>query len=118
VPHEKVPLLIRASEIFVLNSEYEGLSHTLIEVQTLGTPIVASRVCGNPEVVVDGESGLLVDPRDATQLVRAISKLLEDSAARDRFVRRGVDLAQRFLRDTTFQKVLAALERAAASVRP
>jgi glycosyltransferase involved in cell wall biosynthesis len=117
VPHEKVPLLIRASEIFVLNSEYEGLSHTLIEVQTLGTPIVASRVCGNPEVVVDGESGLLVDPRDSSQLVSAITKLLEDQGAHERFVQQGLRSAQRFRRDATFGQVLAALERAAAPVR-
>jgi glycosyltransferase involved in cell wall biosynthesis len=117
VPHGQVPLLIRASEIFVLNSEYEGLSHTLIEVQTLGTPIVASRVCGNPEVVVDGESGLLVDPRDSSQLVGAISRLLEDRGARERFVQQGLRSAQRFRRDATFGQVLAALEREAAPVR-
>ena len=116
VPHGQVPLLIRASEIFVLNSEYEGLSHTLIEVQTLGTPIVASRVCGNPEVVVDGESGLLVDPRDSSQLVSAISKLLEDRGAHERFVKQGLRSAQRFGRDATFAQVLAALERTAAPV--
>jgi len=118
VPHAQVALLIRASEIFVLNSEYEGLSHTLIEVQTLGTPIVASRVCGNPEVVVDGESGFLVDPRDPGSLVHAIAKLLEDKDSRERFVRQGLRSAQRFQRDATFTAVLAALERSARSIRP
>ncbi|HEV8112095.1 MAG TPA: glycosyltransferase family 4 protein [Planctomycetota bacterium] len=118
VPHESIPLLIRASEIFVLNSEYEGLSHTLIEVQTLGTPIVASRVCGNPEVVADGETGFLVDPRDLAGLVRAIATLLEDPALRERFAREGQRTARRFLRDATFPKVLAALEHAAVGIRP
>jgi glycosyltransferase involved in cell wall biosynthesis len=117
VPHAQVSLLVRASEIFVLNSEYEGLSHTLIEVQTLGTPIVASRVCGNPEVVADGETGLLVDPRDTESLVRAIAKLLEDKASRERFVDAGRRSSQRFQRDATFAKVLAALGRAAGPVR-
>jgi glycosyltransferase involved in cell wall biosynthesis len=64
-------LLIRASEVFVLNSRYEGLSHTLLEVQSLGTPIVASRVCGNPEVVEDERTGLLVDPQDPRELERS-----------------------------------------------
>ncbi len=118
VPHEHIALLIRASEIFVLNSEYEGLSHTLIEVQTLGTPIVASRVCGNPEVVEDGKSGFLVDPRDLDGLVRAISTLLEDRALRERFAREGQATARRFLRDATFPSVLAALEQAAVGIRP
>ena len=67
------------ADVFVLNSEYEGLSHTLLEVLNLGTPIIASGVCGNPEVVEDGVNGLLVDPRDPETLRAAIHKLLQDS---------------------------------------
>jgi glycosyltransferase involved in cell wall biosynthesis len=115
VPHERIPLLIRASEIFVLNSEYEGLSHTLIEVQTLGTPIVASNVCGNPEVVEHGETGFLVDPRDPQQLVEALAKLLADPALRERFRAAGLRHSLRFRRDATFPKVEAALQRAASA---
>ena len=57
VPHARIPSYIRAADVFVLNSRYEGLSHTLLEVLSLGTPIVASNVCGNPEVVEDGVNG-------------------------------------------------------------
>ena len=114
VPHERIPLLIRASEIFVLNSEYEGLSHTLIEVQTLGTPIVASNVCGNPEVVAHGETGFLVDPRKPAELVGALTKLLADAPLRERFRTEGLRHARRFHRDATFPKVEAALQRAAS----
>ena len=78
VPHEKIPLYIRAAEVFVLNSEYEGLSHTLIEVQTLGTAIVCTGVCGNPEVVEHEVNGLLVPPRDDAALGEALRRLLED----------------------------------------
>jgi len=116
VPHERIPLLVRASEIFVLNSEYEGLSHTLIEVQTLGTAIVASNVCGNPEVVEHGENGFLVDPRSSTELVGAISRLLEDGDLRGRFQAAGLRHARRFRREATFPKVEAALQRAAGAV--
>jgi len=113
VPHEQIALLIRASEIFVLNSEYEGLSHTLIEVQSLGTPIVASRVCGNPEVVEDGKSGLLVDPRDPRDLLAALSKLLADPDLRRRFAAAGERGAERFTREANFPRVEAALLRSA-----
>jgi glycosyltransferase involved in cell wall biosynthesis len=115
-PHAEIPILIRASEIFVLNSEYEGLSHTLIEVQSLGTPIVASRACGNPEVVVDGETGLLVDPRNSYELLAALTRLLGDPALRARFAASGLRMSARFRRETTFPKVEAALARAAASL--
>lgn len=113
VPHAKIPLYIRAADVFVLNSLYEGLSHTLLEVQALGTPIVASRVCGNPEVVVDGESGLLVDPRDSSELAGAVRKLLEDSDLRHRCVQDGLAQRPRFLREATFSEVEAELTRAA-----
>ncbi len=115
VPHAQIPLLIRASEIFVLNSEYEGLSHTLIEVQSLGTSIVASRVCGNPEVVDDGETGFLVDPRNSYELLSALTKLLADPALRARFVAEGLRKAARFRRAATFPRIEAVLMRAAAS---
>lgn len=114
VPHAQVPALIRASEIFVLNSEYEGLSHTLIEVQTLGTPIVASRVCGNPEVVVDGETGLLVDPRNSYELLAALTNLLANPALRARLAAEGVLRSSRFSKESTFAKVEELLGRAAA----
>ncbi len=117
VPHAKIPLYIRAADVFVLNSLYEGLSHTLLEVQALGTPIIASRVCGNPEVVVDGESGLLVDPRDSGELAGAVRKLLDDKGLRDRFSAAGLAQRDRFLREETFAEVESVLATAAGIPR-
>ncbi|MEM6568893.1 MAG: glycosyltransferase family 4 protein [Planctomycetota bacterium] len=105
VPHADIPLHVRAADAFVLNSEYEGLSHTLLEVQALGTPIVASGVCGNPEVVEDDVNGLLVDPRDPATLVAALRRVLDDPALGERYVAAGHDRAARFDRETTFSRV-------------
>lgn len=109
VPHERVPLLIRASDVFVLNSEYEGLSHTLLEVQALGTPMIASGVCGNPEVVEHGVNGLLVDPGDHGELARAMERVLNDPEEADRFVQAGLARVDRFDRGATFGRVEALL---------
>jgi glycosyltransferase involved in cell wall biosynthesis len=98
--------------VFVLNSLYEGLSHTLLEVQALGTPIVASDVCGNPEVVVREESGLLVDPRDSEALCRAIARYLDDPAFARRMAEGGRRRRAQFDRAATFGEVEAALRRA------
>jgi len=114
LPHARIPLAMRAADVFVLNSLYEGLSHTLLEAQALGTPIIASDVCGNPEVVVDGESGLLVDPRDTDALRRAIAGYLDDPAFAQRMVEGGWRQCGRFDRQATFSEVEAALARAAA----
>jgi glycosyltransferase involved in cell wall biosynthesis len=115
VPHRDIPLWIRAADVFVLNSEYEGLSHTLLEVQALGTPIIASGVCGNPEVVEDGVNGLLVDPRDPDDLARAGRRLLDDPELGRRFVAEGLTRQPRFDRDARFGEVESVLRAEARS---
>ena len=112
VPHELVPRYIRAADIFVLYSRYEGLSHTLIEVQTLGTPAVASAVCGNPEVVSDGETGRLVGVDDTPELTATLLELLEGETQRAAFGAAGAAAAARFGRSETFTKVERVLLKA------
>lgn len=116
VPHKDIPTWIRAADVFVLNSEYEGLSHTLVEVLHLGTPIVASRVCGNPEVVVDGVNGLLVDPKDWRTTRDAILKLLLDRDLAQRMAQAGLARRDDFDRTRTFSQVEQALLRVAGRV--
>jgi glycosyltransferase involved in cell wall biosynthesis len=114
VPHRDIPTYIRAADVFVLNSEYEGLSHTLLEVTTLGTPIVCTGVCGNPEVVEHGSNGFLVPPKDDAALASAIHKLLSDKELSHKFSLEGRRRAERFTRDATFpevEKVLADVLR-------
>lgn len=111
VAHSEIPSYIRAADVFVLNSRYEGLSHTLLEVLTLGTPIVASSVCGNPEVVEDEKNGLLVDPSDWQGLRTAIARILEDPELGRRFVAEGLARRPQFSRESTFSEVETALQR-------
>ena len=105
VPHGRIPLLIRAADVFVLNSEYEGLSHTLLEVQAIGTPMIASGVCGNPEVVEDGVNGLLVDPSDPEGLAAAMGRILGDPEQGATFVEAAHGREARFDRERTFSRV-------------
>ena len=105
VPHDRIPLFIRAADVFVLNSEYEGLSHTLLEVQALGTPMIASGVCGNPEVVEDGVNGLLVNPQDPDTLRAALQVLLDDADKAQRFVEASLARTSEFTRTGTFSRV-------------
>lgn len=111
VPHADIPFYVRAADVFVLNSRYEGLSHTLLEVLNLGTPIVASNVCGNPEVVEDGVSGLLVDPFDVKGLAEKIRAVMESPPLARRLVEGGLARRSLYDRAATFGKVEEALER-------
>jgi glycosyltransferase involved in cell wall biosynthesis len=70
-----VPALLAGARLFVLPSLSEGVSLTLLEAMGRGLPVVATAVGGNPEVVADGETGLLVTPRDPPALARAVLDL-------------------------------------------
>ena len=72
VPRAELALLLRAADYLVVYSAYEGLSHTLLEALAVGTPAIASRRGGNPEVIRDGVNGLLVPYPDAEALAAAV----------------------------------------------
>lgn len=78
LPRTEVLAQIKAADIFVLNSSYEGLSHVLIEAMTLGTPVIATHAGGNPTLVADGETGLLIPPGDDTALEQALIAVAQD----------------------------------------
>lgn len=70
--------LLRRARMLVCSSVIEGLSVSLLEAMATGVPIVATRVGGNVEVVMDGETGLLVPPGDAGQLAAAMMRIWSD----------------------------------------
>lgn len=73
-----IPELLNIMDIFVLPSLSEGLSNTILEAMASGLPIIATRVGGNPEMVVDGETGFLVSPKDYQSLSKVIIQLLKN----------------------------------------
>ena len=77
-----VPDFLRAADLFVHPSHQEGFSNAILEAMAAGLPVVACDVGGNPEAVVDGETGRLVPPRCPGRLSEAISGLLRDEGKR------------------------------------
>lgn len=75
---DDVPELLAALDVVVLCSLSEGLSLTLLEESAAGNPMVATDVGGNPEIIADGKTGLLVPVGDDTALADAINRLLAD----------------------------------------
>ena len=74
---EIAPYLQRA-QVFALPSRYEGLPNVILEAMACGLPVVATAVGGVPDIIKNGENGLLVDSGDAGALCGALRKLLED----------------------------------------
>jgi glycosyltransferase involved in cell wall biosynthesis len=79
---DDVLTLFRAVDAALLTSAWENLPHTLLEALATGTPVIATAVGGIPEVVVDGENGLLVPPRNVEAIAWAIERVLGDDALR------------------------------------
>jgi L-malate glycosyltransferase len=73
-----VPALLSTVDVSVMPSLNEALSNVLLESMAAGAPTVATRVGGTPEALIDGSSGLLVEPGDSAALARGISRLLDD----------------------------------------
>lgn len=78
---EDIASLLACAELLVLPSLNEGFGMVLLEAMAMGRPVVASAVGGIPEVVLHGETGLLVPPADPEALAAAILRLLGDPGA-------------------------------------
>jgi glycogen(starch) synthase len=77
LPPTRVPAMLNEATLVVVPSRWEGLPGVAIQAAQMARPVVATRVGGIPEIVLDGETGLLVDQDDAPALAAAIASLLE-----------------------------------------
>jgi glycosyltransferase involved in cell wall biosynthesis len=89
VPHSSVPEILNEIDIFVMPSLYESFGVAAAEAQAMEIPVIASNVGGIPEVVMDGETGLLVKPRDVNGLAEAIVKLMANPTLRKGLGKKG-----------------------------
>ncbi|HSR20550.1 MAG TPA: glycosyltransferase family 4 protein [Anaerolineales bacterium] len=77
------------ASLFLFPSRHEGMPNAVLEAMASGLPVIATRIAGNEELVVPGETGLLVPPGDAQALQDALRSLLQDGTARERMGRAG-----------------------------
>jgi len=106
--------LHKAFDIFVMSSVTEGLGTSLLDAMAAGKPIVATTAGGIPEVVVDGETGFLVPPRDHQSMADALVKLLKDPELRKKMGHAGLVRARRkFSADRMVQETLKVYKHVA-----
>jgi glycosyltransferase involved in cell wall biosynthesis len=103
-----VPDLLAACDVFVLPSLIEGLPLSVLEAMAAARPVVATRVPGTDETVVDGETGMLVPPRDPEALAHAIRSVLSDPERASRFGSAG---RARVLGDFSTRRMVSAVEQ-------
>lgn len=102
---EQIADLYRQADLLLNASTVDNSPNSLIEALASGVPVVSSNVGGIPDLVVDGESALLVPPQQPEQLADAVLQVLGDDALRNNLVQQGKQVALRFDKN----KVLDAL---------
>jgi glycosyltransferase involved in cell wall biosynthesis len=89
---------IRSSDVLVLTSRIEGLPGVLLEAMACGVPVVASAVGGIPEIVIDGETGILIRDWSVESYVEGIIAILSDESYRSAMVANAQELVSRAFR--------------------
>ena len=79
---DDVPLLLSMLDVFVLPSLAEGISNTVLEAMACGVPVIATNVGGNPELVVEGETGMLVQRSDPRAMATALQRYVDQTSLR------------------------------------
>ena len=119
VPHAEVMAWIRAADVFLLNSNYEGLSHTLLEVMWLECPAAVSAAGGNVELVEDRVNGRSFRPHDLDAIEDAVREITgqPETAARYARLSREKVLAG-FSREAIFERTERLLCQVAGRAAP
>jgi glycosyltransferase involved in cell wall biosynthesis len=106
---EPVQPCYEASDVVAVPSFHEGFCYAAVEAQALGRPLVASGVGSLPEVVAEGESGLLVPPGDPAALAAALLSLLADRNRVERMGGAGRRFVERFAPGRIFDRLEGVL---------
>jgi glycosyltransferase involved in cell wall biosynthesis len=113
IPKQQVPTYLRACDVFVLNSSYEGLPHVLLEAMIAGLPVIATNVGGIPEVIDDQVNGLLIPPQDPKALKEALLRLRSDPFKTRSMVDRSRETLARFSLQTMVRQTEAIISEVA-----
>ena len=113
VSREHVLHLFRAADASILSSAWENFPHTVVEALAVGCPVIATEVGGIPEVVRDGENGLLVPPGDASALAAAIRRFFNDDELRSRLAEAAPGSVAGYTEEAVFTRIEDELMRVA-----
>jgi len=113
LPRERVLEVLAAADAVVLSSSWENFPHALVEALAVGSPVVATRVGGVPEIVEDEVNGLLVPPGDPAALAAAVRRFFADEELRVRLTAGAAPSARRFSLESVIDRLEQTLARVA-----
>jgi glycosyltransferase involved in cell wall biosynthesis len=106
--YEEIPRYMAAADVFVLPSISEGLGIVVLEAMACGLPVIGTKVGGIPDMITDNYNGLLVEPKDAQGLAKAIVQVLSDQKMRQRLSYGALATSKR-MQENEFQSLLTKL---------
>ena len=86
---------ILSADVLIAPSYIEGFPNVILEAMACGTPVIASRVGGIPEMLDNGSCGALIEPRSVEAIVTAVEKLMEDDKKKDEYAQLGKERVNR-----------------------
>jgi len=102
---------LKISDVFVLNTNYEGMSFSILEAIKVGLPVITTPAGGNPETIKDKETGLLVEYRNKEQWLEAINSVLDNKELAGRFVANAKEDLKRFSWNDLVEKTIRVFEK-------
>ncbi len=109
LPRRDLLRYVKASDVFVLNTAYEGFSHQILEAMSLSTPVVTTAVGGNPELIENGVHGYLVALNDTNTFKEKIGKILAEQSLADTLALHARERASLFTKGRTLQGLISIL---------
>ena len=94
--HNQAMNKLNQAGIYVLNTDYEGLPHTILEAMTMNIPVIATKIGGNLEVIEDNYNGFLVEYNNKEQLKKAILELYHNKELQEKFIKNSKKVLLKF----------------------
>jgi colanic acid/amylovoran biosynthesis glycosyltransferase len=124
IKQEEIPAFMHSGDVYVLacvwakDGDIDGLPQMLMEAMACGLPAISTNLVGIPDLIIDDETGLLVDPENVPQLADAIAALANDPAKADRLARRGREyIMEKFEIHTALQPLVRLYRTKLAGTR-
>jgi glycosyltransferase involved in cell wall biosynthesis len=111
VPPPEMPFYYRACDIFCTNSLMEGFGNVTIEAMACGKPVIGTRSGGTSDIVVDGKTGYLVEPKSPADMAKKIIHLIKEPSLRADMGRESRDRTERLYKLSTKAKAYYSLYR-------
>ena len=102
---------LKTSDLFLLNTHHEGMSHTLLEAMKIGVPIITTKVGGNPETIKNKETGILIDYRNKEQWINAISQILDNPDLAEKLTKQAKEDLKRFNWDNLVEETIKVFQK-------